>query len=124
MVFKFIIKPQYIQGGVGPPMPPGGSWQQTPQGPVYVTQTTTVTNSQNVDSKTFQSLRTAIPELPMGLAITLCVINCILPGIGALIKYYEFSQIALLPLCDMSFLTLPETCFVNMLVYLFIFIFV
>ena len=46
-----------------------------PSGPV-VTQTT-------VSSKTDPSgLRTAIPELPIALAIILCIVNFIFPGLG------------------------------------------
>ncbi|XP_076813417.1 protein stum homolog isoform X2 [Clavelina lepadiformis] len=56
---------------------------QTAPPQTYVTQTTVTTE------KKPNGMRNAIPELPIALAIVLCIVNFLLPGIGTIIAGFS-----------------------------------
>ncbi|XP_078488721.1 protein SPEC3-like [Ciona intestinalis] len=75
------FQPQMQQNmGFQPQMQQNMGYQQ----PQYVTHTTVVNNNNSMGG-----MRQAIPQLPMPLAIVLCVINFILPGIGTIIAAFS-----------------------------------
>nr|XP_002121910.1 protein SPEC3-like [Ciona intestinalis] len=57
--------------------------QQQYGGPNQVTYVTTTTNNSS-----FSGMKAAIPVMPMWCAVTLCVVNCLFPGLGTIIASF------------------------------------